>query len=455
MICIILCMYISHNKKQPNLRMLHRYLFILAFLIPFSLAAQLYMEGLTGIEPLNLCDCSTGPVVTPVLSIGIAVGNNANPYYLINDTLFLYNVITGNTVITSLLPFFSNNLVFGPDGLLYSIGDDFNGVQSLFTINPNTGAVNNLGVIDNFGPLGDLFFWNGDLYCLAGDSNGNPVLVQVPLGNPNNGAFLFSFPDYSGLMASAVVNLNGTPTVVVFAENLLTGAYGIHTLNMITGELTMLCPDLIAGDLGTPLNYSITCCTNDAGTFSSLAPITLCANESVSPVHDGNEILAPGSSLTFLLLNNNPPALPGNVLATSATPIFAFNPATMTTNTTYYVAAFAAPLSGGVPQWNASCKDLSLLVPVVWKPIPTVQLNAPPAALCENGCTEVILQFTGDLPITLSWTTNSSAGPFSGTWVATATPATFTLCAPAGASFPTGNLPLQWTGISNAFCICE
>lgn len=435
--------------------MWQRYTLIFTFFIPFSLYGQLYIEGLTGIEPLDLCNCSTGTAVSPAATLAIATGANLNPYYVESDILYQFNVSSGTASVVTPLPFSTNNLVFGPDGLLYAMGYNSLGELALYSINPNTGAVSNLGVVENYQPLGDLFFWNGLLYCLASDINGISVLVQVPLANPNGGTVVFSFTENSGLVAGAVLNFNGTPTVVVFAENALTGTFGIHTLDMTTGALTMLCPGIIAGDLAAPPNYSVTCCANDAGTFASLAPITLCANELVNPDHNGDEVLSPGSSLTFLLLNSNTPTLPDNVLATSATPTFAFNPATMTTNTTYYVAAFAAPLSGGVPDWNASCKDLSLLVPVIWKAIPTVALSAPPAALCENGCTEVTLQFTGDLPITLSWTTSSSAGPISGAWTATATPATFTLCAPAGASFPPGSLPLQWTGIANAFCVCE
>ena len=432
-----------------------RYFLFLAFFIPFSLHGQLYVEGASGIEPLDLCNCSTGPAVTPAASLALATGPNLNPYYVESDILYQFNVSSGTASVVTPLPFTTNNLVFGPDGLLYALGFNLLGELALYSINPNTGAISNLGMVENYQPLGDLFFWNGLLYCLAGDVTGTSVLMQVPLGNPNSGTILFSYPGISGLVASAVVNLNGTPTVVVFAENTATGTFGIHTLDMTTGALTMLCPGVIAGDLGAPPNFSVTCCVNDAGTFASLAPITLCANESVNPDHNGDEVLSSGSSLTFLLLNSNTPTLPANVLATSVTPSFAFNPATMTTNTTYYVAAFAAPLSGGQPQWDAACKDLSLLVPVVWKPIPTVALASPPAALCDNGCTDVTLQFTGDLPITLSWTTSSSAGPLSGVWTASATPATFTLCAPAGASFLPGSLPLQWTGIANAFCVCE
>ncbi len=437
------------------MHMFQKYTLILAFFIPFSLYAQLYVEGITGIEPLNLCDCTVGPPVTTAISIGIATGTNLNPYYISNDTIYMYNINTGVTVLTSVLPFYSNNLVFGPDGLLYSIGAESSGLQYLYSINPNTGAVTNLGEINSYFPLGDLFFLNGELYCLAGDLNGIPSIIKVPLGNPNNGTILFSYPDWGGFVASAVVNFNGVPTVIIDAGFIPDGSFGLHTLNMSTGELTMLCPNLTVGDLAAPPGHSVNCCINDAGTFSSTALVTLCQNEAVTLVHNGDEELESNSSLSFLLLNNNPPVLPNNVLSTSTTPAFSFNPNTMTTNTTYYIAAFAAPTNNGVPQWNASCTDLSLLVPVVWKPVPTVQLSAPPADLCQNGCVQITLQFTGDLPITLDWATTSNNGPVTGSWTASATPSNFTLCAPAGSTFPVGNLALQWTGISNLFCTCD
>jgi hypothetical protein len=437
------------------MRIYYPYTLILIFFIPLSLSAQLYLEGINGIEPLNICDCSVDPPVTTAISIGIATGSNLNPYYISNDTIYMYNLSTGATVVTAVLPCFANNLVFGPDGLLYTIGAESSGLQYLYSINPNTGAVINLGEINAYFPLGDLFFFNGELYCLGGDLNGIPSIIKVPIGNPNNGTILFSYPDWGGFVGSAVVTWNGVPTVIIDAGYIPDGTFGLHTLNMSTGALTMICPNLTVGDLAAPPGYAVNCCLNDAGTFSNTNPLTLCENETATLTHNGDEELEPNASLIFLLLNSNPPVLPNNVVTTSTTPVFSFNPSTMSTNTTYYIAAFAAPTNNGVPQWNASCTDLSLLVPVVWKPVPGVQLSAPPADLCQNGCVQISLQFTGDLPITLDWSTSSSNGPFTGSWTATATPSTFTLCAPTGSTFPSGNLTLQWTGISNLFCICE
>lgn len=164
--------------------------------------------------------------------------------------------------------------------------------------------------------------------------------------------------------------------------------------------------------------------------------------------------MIPGSILRFILVSDTSAVLPNAVISVSTTPNFTFNPGTMMTNVTYYVAAIAAPGNNGVPQWNASCKDLTFFIPVVWKPVPTVALSGTPPALCATGCADVQLNFSGAFPISLDWSVNTGAQVITGTWVANSSPATFTFCAPGG-GLPTGNLPLNFTSISDQFCECN
>jgi hypothetical protein len=198
------------------------------------------------------------------------------------------------------------------------------------------------------------------------------------------------------------------------------------------------------------------CCANNAnaGSFQSLNLVQACQNQSITVPHLGNQTLNPGSALSFVLVADSMAALPAGIVQTSATPTFSFNPATMSVNTVYYVAAVAAPGAAGAPNWASNCLDLSYFASLVWKPVPTVMAGGALPVVCENRCVDFSLDFTGAFPISLSWSLNLGSQILTGVFLATAANQVLTICPPTGQSFPVGSLNLQFVGISDAFCVC-
>ncbi len=432
------------------------FFFLLICLCPLMIVhAQIYVEGVGGILPLDLCNCTTGAAVMDQGSAAIAVGNTPNPYYIANGAVFSHDVSTNTSTQVALFDVSTNNLVYGPDGFLYTVADDGTNIMSLYTINPVNGDVVNLGNLPaGIFMQGDLFFFNGLLYGGA-ELNGQSIIIQIPVNDPGGTFIVFDFPNFSGFMGTATVILNGVQTVILSGDDSNTGQSGLFSLNMTTGEYILLCPNIAIFDLGARLNYQVpVCCDNYAGTFASYAPVTLCENETFSPVHNGDEELTSGSILRFILVSDTSAILPNAVISVSSSPNFSFNPSTMTTNAIYYVAAIAAPNNNGVPQWNASCKDLTFFIPVVWKPVPTVSLSGTAPSLCATGCAAIQLNFSGAFPVSLNWSVNTGAQVITGIWTATESPATFTFCAP-GSGLPLGNLPLSFVSLSDQFCTCN
>ncbi|MCC7318239.1 MAG: hypothetical protein IT219_06865, partial [Bacteroidales bacterium] len=136
-----------------------------------------------------------------------------------------------------------------------------------------------------------------------------------------------------------------------------------------------------------------------------------------------------------------------SALATSATPTFTFNPATMTFGTTYYITAVAGNNLNGNVDPTDPCLDFSNVVVVVWNPEPTVALTAT-TDFCAGTCTDVDAVFTGTPPFTLDYLT--PWGNF--TQVFATTTATFQVCAPAGTS---GVINVLATSLSDANCSCN
>jgi hypothetical protein len=435
---------------------------LLLLLAATQLPAQILLENVGGVFPLDLCTCTQGPVVYPDGTGAIALGPSPNPYLHINNQVFQYNPTTGVSTLVGTLPpgFGTNNMVYGPDNLLYLVCvDPDNGSNwFLYAINPANSVVTNLGQMPlNSEIAGDLFFFNGLLYG-AGLIDGVPGIMQIPLNNPGLSSIFIPLPDLSSNIGTASFNLNGQPTVLITGYDSNYPQGGIFTLNMNTGEYTLLCPNIVPSDMAAWVNGNITtaCCVAEAGTFAETTVQTFCQNLSATLTHNGDEQLGSGIYLSFVLSSSaNAATLPTGVIATGTAPVFSFNPATMSLNTLYYIAAVAAPGAAGAPDWSSSCKDVSLLVPVMWKPLPTVSFAPTGPPVCGESCVGYSFQLAGAFPITLDWSLSPASGAsLSGSWQATGSPATFQICPPAGGAFPPGPLVLNLTGISDAFCSC-
>ncbi|MBK9338790.1 MAG: hypothetical protein IPM98_20560, partial [Lewinellaceae bacterium] len=188
------------------------------------------------------------------------------------------------------------------------------------------------------------------------------------------------------------------------------------------------------------------CCDTDAGTMQGQIDHA-CINEPATFTHNGDEVLDADDLLQFILFSNLADTL-GSIIATSNTPSFTFNPATMQTGVTYYVAAIAGNNVGGNVDFNDPCLDISNAAELVWHPLPEVELQTDNSDVCAGDCRTFTATLTGTPPFTL---TVSSPGGTTTVTIQNNT-GTFQICPPPGT--PSGSFTVQATAQTDAYCTC-
>ncbi|MCC6463114.1 MAG: hypothetical protein IT260_21770 [Saprospiraceae bacterium] len=189
-------------------------------------------------------------------------------------------------------------------------------------------------------------------------------------------------------------------------------------------------------------------CLTDAGQINA-APLTICGTGTASVPAATPTVLEPDDLLQYILFSDPNDTL-GSILATSATPVFAFNPATMQTGLTYYIAAIAGNGIGSNVDLTDECLDISNGIPVSWQPIPAVSFSVANADVCAGACATVTAIFSGTPPFTLSY---SATGAGSSTLVFSASTGSFQVCPALGG--PLGSLAINATQVQDAWCICS
>lgn len=188
-------------------------------------------------------------------------------------------------------------------------------------------------------------------------------------------------------------------------------------------------------------------CPTDAGEISS-PPLQVClGTTAVTP--PATQVVLENDDILQYILFSNPADTLNSIVATSNTPSFTFNPATMQTGVTYYVAAIAGNNLNGNVDLNDPCLDISNAIEVTWRPLPAVTFSVANPDVCAGACTTVTANFTGTAPFTLIYTTpaGTSVQTFSGNT------GTFQVCTAAGS--PPGSLVLQATALADAWCNCQ
>jgi hypothetical protein len=188
-------------------------------------------------------------------------------------------------------------------------------------------------------------------------------------------------------------------------------------------------------------------CPTDAGEITA-NPFNVCVGITGNVLPATQTFLDNNDILQYILFSNPADTL-GSILATSNTPSFTFNPATMQTGVTYYIAAIAGNNAGGNVDLNDPCLDISNAIQVTWRPLPTVTFSATNPNVCAGACTTVTANFMGTAPFTLTYTTPAGTAmqTFSGNT------GTFQVCTAAGA--PPGSFSVEATALMDAFCTCN
>jgi hypothetical protein len=249
-----------------------------------------------------------------------------------------------------------------------------------------------------------------------------------------------------GCLTPAIITHTGTVGAV-------TGSSGEwNNMNINTTISSLKVEDLVlsGGPNGVvfSLFFCASCCDTNAGMISA-SPLNLCPGTNATVPSATQTFLESNDILRYILFSNLNDTL-GSILATSITPSFSFNAATMQTGINYYIAAIAGNNLNGNVNLNDPCLDISNAIQVIWHPLPTVVFSVANPNVCAGACTTVTATFTGTAPFNLTYTnpaTGSVTQTFSGNT------GTFQVCTLPGS--PPGSLVVPATELTDAFCTCN
>lgn len=149
---------------------------------------------------------------------------------------------------------------------------------------------------------------------------------------------------------------------------------------------------------------SVSCaCSTEAGIMDP-SPLTPCFGQTVSTSTVAGSTLEFGDTLLYFLVSQA--TMPPNwtIVSVSSVPSFAFNPATMTPGTQYYIVAVAGNVGGpnGV-DLSDPCLSVTPGPSVIWRPEITATLSGAPE-VCPGSPATISVQFTGDGPFNFTYT---------------------------------------------------
>lgn len=142
-------------------------------------------------------------------------------------------------------------------------------------------------------------------------------------------------------------------------------------------------------------------CDTDAGSLAS-GTLILCPGQNASVLPATGTMLEPGDTLVYLLVSTPSPTT-WTILATNATPDFAFNPATMVYETTYYIVAAAGNIVGGTIDLMDPCFASAPGASVVWRTPVTATLSGADT-ICIGSSAMLQVSFTGSGPYFFTYT---------------------------------------------------
>jgi hypothetical protein len=417
------------------------------FMLKSPLSAQSYY-GLSTTGELYVFDPST------CTSCSLGVLNGIDPVNLFtNGDIFV--MPNGNILVTqgtqllvydppSLTPVFSSTgIVYsgtaaGPGNLIYMVGGNTS-PPSLYTFNPATNAITLIGAFpSNVSSLSDLFYFNNQLYAVG--------FLTVLLVNTTNPA-----------LSTPTGNFFNTDFAIA-DEGFFIGLGLLNQYNPTTGNSTTICAvtpvsNFISLQQMPPSAPPVSCgCNTNAGTLSSAA-INLCVPSSLTVPYNNDAVLDANDILQYVVFTN--PVNPASsIISSNNTGIFTYNAALFTPGVNYFVATVAGNNQGGAVDLTDLCLDFSNIVPVVWRPTPTVTFTLTNPGACNNVCADFTATFTGIAPFELSGEILQGATVIDNfTTTINSSPALFQYCPPAGN--PTGSFLVRATSLTDAFCTCN
>ncbi len=328
------------------------------------------------------------------------------------------------------------------NGVLYVAVND--GLYTIDLVTYQTSFIGNWA--SGMPTLTGLYSLNGVLYGMELSNSTPRAIWQINTTTPSASTFVQNMAAGT-LQPRGVAASNGT---VYYATGGPFTTYAIWSYNQATNTSQQLCttPNTFWGIWVEPVATApLNCfCSTDAGMLAGNST-TICGtgdyigSPAIGSNLDGNDILR-----YFLVSNAQNPAT--TVVASSASPTFSFNPATMSLNTVYYFIAGAGNEINGNLDFSDPCLDFSHPISVVWRPQPTLAISGG-GNVCEGGCITLTVVFSGTPPFSITYDTPYSTGQIQGFALLNNT---FQVCPPQSA-IPGPGL-FQVTSFNDAFCIC-
>lgn len=403
----------------------------------------LYGMGSNGIiYKIDVTTCEVCQILAPTGFLGVldlVVLPDGNILVLSQDGLRLYDPPNPD-------PIWSENVTYGgsilaPNGLVYLSSGG--ATPGLWVFDPASNSTTFIGNWPTNINVSEFFYQGGVLYGLAqeGPPPTSARVIEVNVTNPDQSVIVVTNPPFS---ANGGTTNNGYTTSVSPSSIL-------RQYDVSTNTYTTLCtfPSGINGltDLPPGVPEEPCLCTTFAGTVNNQT-FNICVPGNVTVPYNNNATLDANDILRYILFSDVGDTL-GSIVVQSSSPVIAFNPATMQTGVTYYLATIAGNNAGGNVDLNDPCLDISnQAAQVIWRPLPTVTFSVPNPDVCAGECRTVTTDFTGTPPFTLTYTT--PAGTFTQTF--SGNTGTFLVCVPAGA--PPGALSVQATNLTDAWCEC-
>ncbi len=437
-------------------------LFVLSALIaaaayyvwPKGQAAMMTGPILYGITPdgklfkIDVMNCTACPIAN-LSGIGAAadllVLPNGDILVQTSGGLLRYTLPNTNPIWTETNTGYGGSII-APNGTIF-LARAFP-TTGLSTYDPITNNLIFVGEWPSGMVIAEFFFQNGVLYGF-GSLSGTPVVVQINTTDPSQSTVV-----HSGTPLGSGGTTNGGYTT----------AWGnsspdkLHQYNVNTNSFELIC-DLnafIPGSGGfnglTDLPPGVTeapcLCTTFAGTVNNQT-FNICVPGIVTVPYNNNATLDGNDILRYILFSNTNDTL-GSIIVQSSSATITFNPATMQTNVTYYLATLAGDNLNGNVDLNDPCLDISnIAAQVTWRDKPSVVFSVANPNVCAGGCTMVTANFTGVPPFNLTYTIPGSAPQ---TQVFASNTGTFQVCVPGNAA--PGSFQIAATSLTDAWCGC-
>ncbi|MDX2135434.1 MAG: hypothetical protein SFV52_11620 [Saprospiraceae bacterium] len=342
--------------------------------------------------------------------------------------------------------------ILAPSGLVYLAGTSSEVGLSIY--NPANNSITYVGDWPTGVLVSEFFYQNGVLYAFAAQAVGSgsiQILLEVNTTNPEQSTII-----YTGLplgVAGGVTNDGYTSAFQTINSD------KIYQYNATTNTFNFIC-DLDAflpgstgfsglSDLPPNVPEEPCQCNTFAGTVNNQS-FDICIPGSVTVPYNNNAVLGTGDILRYILFSDQSDTL-GSIIVQSSSATIPFNPVTMQTGVTYYLATIAGDELGGNVDLSDSCLDISnIAARVVWRPLPTVAFSVANPDVCPGGCTNITAAFTGTSPFTLTYTA-PGLGPVTQTFPGNT--GTFQVCVPANG--PLGGFLVAATSLTDGFCSCQ